>query len=275
MNPMNHVLVIARDTVKGFVAQRLFLALSLGVLAAALLFANFVSNLESNFEQMNGEKIAEIQKRAPKSQGKELDRDAAEMGLEQLRSIQYAFFFGGASAGGTAVSLLLFATLLAVPLRRGETRGVLSRPVERTSYVVGRVLGATAVLAVYWLLLGAVFWYFAWRTSSPLSLSARVAAVLYFSKNLMVGSIALALSLYVRPAVAAGIAVVANSDWTSSKTIVYYLLPGDERLGVASQLMSGTVLDGKDLALGVAYALNVAAVAIGIGLLRFRKLDLV
>jgi hypothetical protein len=107
----------------------------------------------------------------------------------------------------------------------------------------------------------------------PLTPTAQYAAPVYFCETIMSGSIALALSLYVRPAIAVALTFFGSSDWVSSKGWLYYLLPGDDRFGLAKQILNGNVPHWFDVGMALLYAFNVTAVAFAVALLRLRRLE--
>jgi len=203
---------------------------------------------------------------------KKKSRDAEAM-LAQMHSFQQAAFLAAASFGGSMVALLLCSTVFAAPLRRGETRIILSRPVSRAAYLLGRYLGAMVGLAAYWLVMSAAFMLFFRSAGADVPRWLGYAPLLLFCKGVMVGSIALAMSAVVRPPFAAAIAFFGSSDWVSSRGILYWILPGDDRLNLWSQLFHGSVVAARDVLLAVAYALTVAVVAVGYALFRFQKID--
>src|SRR5450432_3770622 len=266
---MRGALVVAAEALQGFARQKLFLALVVITLGGSCLFAYFVSWQQQTFQTVQDQKLEDLS-----SEGRKVSKADMEQGLEQMGSFEQAMFFGGASFCGTLIALVLFSTIVATPLRRGEVRGVLIRPLRRSSYILGRCLAAVAALALYWAMMSVVLLIFSRITHTPLAPVAHYAGPLFFFKGVMTGCIALAFSMFMRPAVAAPVAFFASSDWVSSNGPLYYLLPGDDRLGTALQILHGTVLSQKDLALAIAYALTVAAAALWLTILRFDRVDL-
>jgi ABC-type transport system involved in multi-copper enzyme maturation permease subunit len=196
------------------------------------------------------------------------------MGREHVSTMFQSLVFGLAGLGGQIVALLIFATLVAVPLRDRELRSLLARPVTRTGYLTGRAAAGVVLLAVFWLLMtGALLWFFA-RQGDALPVTIRYAPLLLFLKCAMLGLIALALSLYVRPVVAAILTFVVSSDWVSSDGLLYVVLPGDDRLGMAGQILTGRLLGPRDVILAAAYALVISSAALCVALLRFRRMEI-
>lgn len=271
---MTPALIVAHDALLGFVRQKLFLSLVVGTLGLATAFAYFISWEEKSFENMNDVSHEELTTGSASNGRSKAEKEQFQQGLEQMYSGQQAMFFGASALGGNVVALILFGTLIAAPLRRGELRGVLVRPLERSQYLVGRFLAGAIALLVYWALMSIVFFAFTRHQRTPLPPTVGFAAMLYLCKSVMLGAIALSLSLFLRPPLAMVIAFLGSSDWVSSKGVLYYLLPGDDRLGMAMQLLHGTVTTQRDLALAAAYAIDITLVALGIALLRFRRIDI-
>ena len=269
---MSSVLVIARDTLRGFIHQKLLLALVVATLGVTFGFAQ-LSSWQRNLVEAGADRAREERSASATPVDAKTER-ATEQALEQMFTFQQAAFFGLASLGGSLVALLLFSTVVASPLKRGEVRGVLSRPLTRSRYVLGRYLAALGALAGYWIIMSLAFFVFFRLAGAGLPASVRYAAPLLFCKGAMLGSIALALSLVVRPAVAVTIAIVVSSDWVSSKGWLYLILPGDDRLSAATQILQGSVLAPSDVALAALYATDVAAIALGLALIRFRRVDI-
>lgn len=271
---MKQVLVIAGDTLVSFFRQRMLLALIIGSFAITIGFGYLVAWQEKSFENMHDVSAADLQTPNKDNMDARERKEQIEQGLEQMRSGQQAMFFGASGLGGNIISLLLFASLIAAPLRRGELRGILVRPLQRSQYLCGRFMGAVAALGIYWITMSLIFLVFRLHQQSSLPPTIGFAALLYLSKGMMLGSIAFALSLFTRPIIAVLVAAAASSDWVSSSSTLYYLLPGDDRLSVAMQLIQGQLLAPRDIALAVAYAFNVTLVALGIAMLRFRRIDI-
>lgn len=131
---MTTVDAIVRDALLGFVRQRLWLALIVGTLGLAVAFGYFTSWQDTTFESVR-EQALEDARSDPAPGAKKLTEAQLEQGLEVVRAVQLALFFGSASFGGNIVAVLMFASIVASPLRRGELRGILVRPITRGQYL--------------------------------------------------------------------------------------------------------------------------------------------
>jgi Cu-processing system permease protein len=265
-------LLVMRDALRELSHKKLILALAVVALGVTLLLGQLVSWQQRIFA-MGMDQVDKEQAAHPK-QSDSKQAEMMEAGQEQMLSFFQAEFFGMSSLCGTIVTLFVFSTLIAGPLRRKELRSVLARPLTRSSYLAGRMSAGVVILAVFWLFMGLAFLLFFWKQGSALPTIVRFAPLLLFLKCLMLGMIALALSLFVRPVLAAVLTFFVSSDWVSSQGVLYLILPGDDRLSIGTQLLHGRAMEYHDVILASAYALSVAAVAVCCALLRFRRIDL-
>jgi hypothetical protein len=269
-------LSIARDTLRGFVHQKVILAIAIAAVLGTWVVIHVTESQKKAFQMMHEEDSlqAVAEPSATPASGKKLDPAISEQDREQVSTFMQGAFFGFASGCGTLVSLGLFSAAIASPLRRGELRAILARPVTRGQYLLGRTAGAMAALLVFWAMMAVAFVVFRGVVGGELSPIARYAVALSLPKNVMIGCIGMALSLYMRPLVAAALALAMSSDWVSRQGLLYMLLPGDDRLSVASLILHGTRPSMRDLIIAVVYAIDIAAIALGCAWLRFRKLDI-
>jgi hypothetical protein len=272
------VLVVAIDTLKGFVQQKLLIAIAIVAVVGTAVLIRITEQQKTTVQHMTEAQQETVDTSPEATQDSRFNRKPTsaqfEAGFEQLSSFMQALFFGFASICGTLVSLGLFSTLLASPMRRGELRTVLTRPLTRWQYVAGRTSAGIVALIVYWGLMSIVFGVYNWLEGGKLPPVVRLAPVLYLSKGIMIGCIGMALSLYMRPILAAAIALVGSSDWVQQRGILYMLLPGDDRLSVARQLMHGSVLAQRDVLFGLLYAADVSLIALMVVWVRFRNADI-
>ena len=265
-------MLVMRDTLRELAHKKLIAVLAIAVLGITALLGQLASWQERMFdtvmEQAEKQQVADGKKADPKT------AELVEAGSEHMSTMFQSFVFAIAGVGGQVIALLIFATLVAVPLRERELRTLLARPLTRASYLGGRAAAGVVLLAAFWVLMSCAFlWFFA-KQGSALPATVRYALLLLFLKCTMLGMIALALSLYVRPLVAAILAFVVSSDWVSSQGWLYVILPGDDRLGMAGEILGGRLLGPRDVALAAGYALAISIAALCVGLLRFRRMEI-
>jgi Cu-processing system permease protein len=269
---VKNALLVMRDAIRELSHKKLIATLAVLALGVTLLLGQLVSwqqhTVEMGMNQADQDQVAH---------GKQADHKPSEMmeaGREQMFGVFQAEFFGISGFCGIIVALFVFSTVVAAPLRRKELRSVLARPLTRSSYIAGRMSAGVVVLAVFWLFMGFAFLWFFRKQGSVLPTIVRFAPFLLFLKCLMLGMIALALSLFVRPALAAVLTFFLSSDWVSAQGVLYLILPGDDRLSIGTQLLRGRAMGIHDVLLASAYALSIAVAAAACALLRFRRIDL-
>jgi ABC-type transport system involved in multi-copper enzyme maturation permease subunit len=268
---MSSSLVVMRDALRELGHKRVIVVIALVALGATLLFANLVSWQQRMFE-------ASMDMAAQPEMARKMSLDtkqveAMEAGRDQMAGFFQAEFFGIGSFCGVIVALIVFSTVVAGPLRQKELRAILARPLTRASYLMGRMAAGVVLLALFWLLMGLVFLLFFVRQGSSLPTIARLAPLLLFLKCLMLGTMALALSLFVRPLWAAMLTFFVSSDWVSSQGLLYLILPGDDRLSIGWQMLHGHVMEYQDVLLVSAYALLTVVAAAFIALVRFCRIE--
>ncbi|MCX6376303.1 MAG: ABC transporter permease subunit, partial [Armatimonadetes bacterium] len=114
--------------------------------------------------------------------------EARQMGAFMTSALQVGLL-GTVSAIATILSLSLMAYSIRSDISKGMIRMVLSRPVRRWEYFLGKWLGCVFIVFVYWIVMGilvCVYTHFAFgglRAIIPISLG------MLFLKAVMVGSI--------------------------------------------------------------------------------------
>jgi ABC-type transport system involved in multi-copper enzyme maturation permease subunit len=267
---VNNTTLVMRDTLRELSHRKLIVGLAIAAVGLTALAGQLVSWQLRAFEA-----VVEQAERTPQHNGLDPKQvEAVKESSEQVPTFLQAQFFGLAGLGGVVVTLFIFSTLLAVPLKQKELRSVLARPVTRASYLGGRAAAGVVMLAAFWLLMSlgfVVFFMKQGRTLPPMMWSA---PVLLFLKCAMLGMIALATSLYVRPPfLAAVLTFLVSSDWVSSQGLLYLILPGDDRLSIGAQILHGRLLGLHDVSFASAYAVAIGVAAFCAALLRFRRME--
>ncbi len=268
---MSHATLVMRDTLRELAHRKLIAALAIAVLGLTALLGQLASWQQRMFD-MSMDQAEKTQAADTKTDPK--TAELMEAGREHMSTMFQGFVFAIAGLGGQVIALLIFATLVAVPLRGRELRTLLARPLTRASYFGGRAAAGVVLLAAFWALMSFAFVWFFTKQGSALPATMRYVPLLLFLKCTMLGMIALTLSLYVRPLLAAILTFAVSSDWVSSQGWLYIVLPGDDRLGMARQILDGRLLELGSIALAAAYALAVSIAALCVGLLRFRRMEI-
>ena len=266
---MRPVVLIALDSMRMLLHQRLLLALMLVTLGLTVLFSVLLTEMR--------EVLLALGETGAPAQGREIDEDFLEkagQGTEMASSLFFAGFYWFTALAGTLVTLFICSVAVSSDVRRGAVRMTLSRPVSRAQFILGKYCGAAAVMLGYSLLAGTALVVFAYANGLELSLAARWAPWLMFCHNLMAGSAALLLSLVMHPLLAAVVALFAGAGFLSPPNPLYYVLPSYDRFNVFTQIFQGRLMSMSEIGMLTLYALDVAVIFLLLAFWRFRTRDL-
>lgn len=266
---MRETLLIAADSIRALLHQRLLVALMLVMLGLTAAFSVAVTEMK--------ESVLQAAEAGAEARGTDLDEEGLQEARQQIDmagSFFLAAFYWFAAFGGTAVTLFICCTAVSADLRRGTIRMVLAKPVSRTQFLLGKYCGAIAVMVSYSALAGIALVIFTRSNALELGPAALYSPWLMFCSNLMVGSAALLLSLLVHPLVAAVVAFFASASFFSSPNPLHFILPSYDLFNVASLIMQGRLIAIEDIFTLTLYALDVAAIFLLVALWRFRSKEL-
>ncbi len=306
---MNTTLLIAADSIRGLLRQRLLLGLMAAAIALIAIFSVVLISQrklvtmtvidESEANAASDEtpaaaagaatpaaepappagKAAVVRARAKarrdeSSLSKEDKQKLAEQ-MDQMASMFQAAFYQAASFGGSLVALFIFSTAVSTEIRKGTIRITLTKPVSRTQYILGKYLGGIAVMAGYALIASGAIVLFAKFGEMQLSPAMKFAPWLMFCRQLMLGSLAMLLSLFVHPFLGAVLAFFAGNGLYGKLNPLYYVLPSYSAFNVFGQMLQGTLVSGHDIVLLSLYAVDFVVLMLVLALWRFRTKELV
>jgi ABC-type transport system involved in multi-copper enzyme maturation permease subunit len=203
------------------------------------------------------------------------DRHKFQATMENMSTTVQAMFYQVASFGGSIVALFIFSTAVASEIRKGTIRLTLSKPVSRTQFLLGKYLGGVVVMAAFALLTSLAILIFAQVQNLELSPVIKWAPWLMFCRQLMLGSLAMLLSLFMHPIIASVLAFIAGNGFYSLYNPLYYILPGYQDFNVFVRVLEGTLLNFKDVAFLSLYAADFVVIMLLLALWRFRTKELV
>jgi len=268
------LLLVAADSVRSLLHQRLLLGLMLASLAVTAIFSTLlIKERAARRQQFTAEAVANSPTGAAKLSKEDQQKLAEQMG--QMASIFEAGFYQVASFGGSLVALFIFSTAVATEIRRGTIRITMTKPVSRSQYLLGKYLGGVAVMAGYALISGAAIALFGKFGGVQLSPAIKYAPWLMFCRQLMLGSLAMLLSLYLHPFLGAVLAFLAGNGLYSPHDPLFYIFPSYSVFNVFGQVLQGTLLNGKDIVLLTLYAGDFVIVMLLLALWRFRTKEIV
>jgi ABC-type spermidine/putrescine transport system permease subunit II len=108
-----------------------------------------------------------------------------------------------------------------------------------------------------------------------LSPAIKWAPWLMFCRQLMLGSLAMLLSLFMHPIIASLLAFFAGNGFYSSPNPLYFVLPSYKDFNVFFQVLQGSLMNSRDVAFLSLYAIDFVAIMLLLALWRFRTKELV
>jgi ABC-type transport system involved in multi-copper enzyme maturation permease subunit len=287
---VNITLLISADSIRALLRQRLLLGLMLLALALIAVFsvgiiaqrklATRTAIDQSAANDSGPEAAAAAGSAHPKSHrdltslSKE-DRQKLTETMDQMSSTFQAVFYQVASFGGSLVSLFIFSTAVSSEIRKGTIRITLTKPVSRLQYILGRYLGGIAVMAGYACIASVAIILFAKFGNLAISPAMKFAPWLMFCRQLMLGSLAMLLSLFVHPFVGAILAFFAGNGFYSRSNPLFYFLPSYGAFNLFGQMLQGSLMSGRDVLLLTLYALDFVMLMLALTIWRFRFKELV
>ena len=254
---MSSVLAVARSTFREAVRDRvLFLVVAFGIAVLAL------SRLLSPIALGEGSRIT------------------VDLGLAALGLL------------GVFIVALVGTNLVHKEIDRRTIYMVLSRPVSRASYLVGKWLGLTVTMGVAVSAMGLVLMGVGWLTRGAVIVPPIAQAVfLVICGNAVLASLAVLFSSLSTPVLSTlyTLGLYASGYWTADVRefagqlggfpaamlrSVSYALPNLELFNLRSQVAHSTGADGLHLALALAYAAAYATAALALAVVAFERREL-
>lgn len=266
---MKAILLIAGDSVRALLHQRLLISLMLVSLAATVVFSLLAKEVRQNISSQFGDNSA-VTNSPAYSKMSENDRKKMNETMEEGLSTIQGFFYSAASFGGSLVSLFIFSTAVSSEIRRGTIRLTLSKPVGRIHYLLGKYLGGVVVMAVYAVFASLAMLLFSASSHIELSPILKYAPWLMFCRQLMLGSLAMLLSLFMPPAVGCALAFFAGNGFYSTQNPLYYILPSYRPFNLFGQILDGSLISAHDVILLTLYAMDFIVLMLLLAWWRFQ-----
>ena len=266
---MRVIFLIAADSIRALLHQRLLVAVMLLTLILTILFSVLLNDIQ--------EKILEQAEAVPEmneQETNEAELESVRHDMDAAGSFVLAVFYWLTGVACTIVALFVCGTAVAGDLRRGTLSMVLAKPLSRAQFLLGKYCGAIAVVFGYSALIGVTLTIFTYANQFDLSPAARFAPWLIFCQSIMAGSVVLFLSLLMHPLIAAILAFFASAGFLSSPNPFYFILPSYDRFNVFLQIFEGTLIPLEDVLILTLYALDVAAIFLLLALWWFRHKEL-
>lgn len=270
---MKIISLIAADSIRALLHQRLLLGLMLVSLALTIFFSIALAEIRKDItREYSDDRMAA---HSATNQMNQTDLRKFRERMDTASSTTQAFFYGVASFGGSIVSLFIFSTAVASEIRRGTIRLTLSKPVSRTQFLLGKYLGGMVVMAGYALITSVTIFIFAQFQNVELNPAIKWAPWLMFCMQLMMGSLAMLLSLFMHPLIASVLAYFAGNGFYSLHNPLYYILPSYKDFNVFLKVLEGSLINSKDVIFLSLYAADFVVIMLLLALWRFRTKELV
>jgi ABC-type transport system involved in multi-copper enzyme maturation permease subunit len=272
---MKTTLLIAVDSIRALLHQRLLLGLMLASLALTVVFSMLLSNARQNISRNFSDDQPSSNYFTVTNRMSAAEQRRFRESMDEASSMMQAGFYQVASFGGSLVALFIFSTAVASEMRKGTIRLTLSKPVSRSQFLMGKYLGGVAVMAGYALIAGIAIYLFAHTQKVELSPAIKWGPWLMFCRQLMLGSLAMLLSLFFHPMIAALLAFFAGNGFYASPNPLYFILPSYQDFNVFFQVIQGSLIGARDVLFLSVYAVDFVAIMLLLALWRFRRKELV
>lgn len=292
---MTTILLIARDNVRALMHRRLLLVIMVVMLIVFVIFTLVVNRFNRIAVESAPPPAAAVTEQAPEAPPAEPETfqealaraqpppdaapsEEARQVMDSIGAQMVSQFYGLVGFGGMVVALFIGATAVSGDVRSGAITMILSRPVTRWQFLVGKFAGAMAVLFGYSVLAALAMVIFTQVNGLEAVPAVRYAPWLMFCQNLIYASLALALSMVMHPIVAGILPVFIGGDFffhffSSSNPAHYlhFLLPTYGPFNATSQFTSGVLMGWDEVAILTIYALDLAVIFLLLAMWRFRS----
>jgi ABC-type transport system involved in multi-copper enzyme maturation permease subunit len=276
---MKTILLIATDSIRALLHQRLLLGLMLASLALTIVFSVLLSaerkNITQTYSSESTNSVTANNAYSVTNGMSAADQRRFRESMEDASSTFQAGFYGIASFGGSIVSLFIFSTAVTSEIRKGTIRLTLSKPVSRIQFLLGKYLGGVVVMAGYAVIASLAILIFAQSQGVELNPAIKWAPWLMFCEQLMLGSLAMLCSLFVHPIIASVLAYFAGNGFYSLHNPLYYILPSYQDFNVFFKILESTLVHWTDIVFLSLYAADFVMIMLLLALWRFRTKELV
>ncbi len=246
---MTNVGVVAIDYLRALLHRRLLIALAIVVVFIALIFFMVFATASQVLQESSG-----------------------------LLGFVLVVFYGITSFCGSLVAIYVGASAVHTEISQGSIAMILARPVSRWQFLLGKYIGAVAVLLGYSLAMAGLMAVYILVFDLDVFPAMRFAPWLTFCQFLIMGTLALVLSTIMHPSIAAVLAFFSDLGWVFEFFVtegpffyISYALPSYSLYNVWIQLVSATPLYGwKDLTFLTLYAFDLSLIFFLLAMWRMR-----
>jgi Cu-processing system permease protein len=215
----------------------------------------------------------------------------AEVTIYSMHRVLTDFGLGAMSISLVMLTIFLSCGLLAREIERRTIFLVVSKPVSRSTFLLGRFAGTVLTLGVLLLSMCAVFFAQSWLYGAPITAPKLIAAGTLWVELVLLTSVGFAMSSFSSPMVSAVVSTglyfaghlsediykLAERSKLPPVTVlgkaVYYLLPNLERLNFRPQAAYDITPAASSVVTSVLYGFGYAAVLLSLAVIVFNRRD--
>lgn len=216
----------------------------------------------------------------------------ATLTIVESRKILLDFGFAALSMAGFCIALYLGVAAVAREIESRTIYTIVSKPISRSTYLLGKFFGAAAVLGAAQAILSAALILILKASGESAPAGFFACSGLIFLENLVVLSFAILVSIPFSSVMATGLTVAFFLIGRSSASIemmagkaedpglrlfargLYYAFPNLERFNLRDVVAYGQAFPGEMIPVALAYAVAYSAACLALALIIFRRRDL-
>lgn len=219
--------------------------------------------------------------------------------FDKSQVISY-FSLGVMSISGLMMAIFVGISLVTKEIRQKTVLTLLSKPVSRAQFLLGKYFGLLLVLVIHLTLMALLFFMLLWLNDAEITWGLAGAVLLVFFELSIVVSIAILFSTFSSPILSAlftlgfyvsghlsgdVIRQMNNMQWANGESLtefhwntflvksIHYLLPDLEKFNISSQVVSGMNVPISTYLIQGLYAGAYAAVFMSIAIWWFSRKD--
>lgn len=215
----------------------------------------------------------------------------AETTVYSMNRVLTDFGLGAMSAALVLLTIFLSSGLLAREIERRTIFLVVSKPVSRSAFLLGRFAGTVLTLGALLLAMSAVFFVECLMYGAPITAPKLIAAGTLWVELVLLTSVGFAMSSFSSPMVSAVVSTgvyfighLAEDIYglaTTSKVeavrvlgkAVYYVVPNLERLNFRPQATYDITPAAERVVTGVLYGFGYSAILLSLAVILFNRRD--
>ncbi|MBR2979205.1 MAG: ABC transporter permease [Myxococcaceae bacterium] len=215
----------------------------------------------------------------------------ADVSIASIERVLVDMGLSGMSLMLVVLAIFLSTSQLGREIERRTIFMIVSKPVSRATFILGRMAGNMLTLAVLLLAMAAIFWVELALFGYPMRAQYGVAIAALYVELAVLSSVGFAMSSFAGPIVSAMVTAgvylaghlsgdiyrlgesAQSAFLTAIAKGVYYLLPNLDRLNFRPHATYLIDISGADLGLSVLYAIAYAGIMLSLSVLFFARRD--